>query len=879
MLPNESFGPASPAGERAELERLIASFEQGWRRGERPDIERFLPTTGPRGAVLVELAHADLEFRLRAGEPARVEEYLRRFPELGARESVVVGLIAAEFRWRRDREPGLDREEYARRFDREQAAALEDPEDGSGRPSGSGDAADAACPPPRVVGRYELLEIVGRGAVGVVYRARDVELGRIVAVKVPRPDRIASRAAADRMLREARIAAGLRHPNIVPIYDAGRDGETLYLVSAFVRGVTPARRSAGGRLNFREAARLVAEAAEALHYAHGLGVIHRDLKPSNLLVDADGRAHVLDFGLARSSSADGGETLTVDGQILGTPAYMAPELARGEARRVDARCDVYGLGVVLYELLTGERPFRGQGRMVLIQVLEDEPRPPRRLDDGVPRDLETICLKAMAKEPAWRYPTAQAMADDLGRFLRGEPVQARPLGAMGRLWRRCRRKPATAVMAASLILSVAVGLAGISWQWRRAEAQALANERQRARAWAAFNRAHAAVLAFTRLGQDRALRSPEGEQARGELLRTALDYYRDVVRACRDDPSLLAEMATACQEVAEVQRIAEAPPEDSLRAAGQAVEVWESLARDHPDRLEFRSHLAEAHRRRAVLLLLIHRPDEALHAYAQAGALCRALIHDDPSEPAYRADLARVEVDLGVLHKKSGRREEALAAFRRARALYEGMDREAAVSPEHREALASCLYYIAEILRPAVPTKEVADALARCRELMDGLLRERPTHFDFLVIQAKAVFQTGGLLRDQGRASEALDAYRSAESRFAQLVATIPNAPNFRRDRGASRHSQGSLLAELGRIDEAIAAYRSAIADREELRRLQPDAPDVRRDLAGSWRNLGEVLEIQGRREEAVAAFQAADELSPRPVQHASVVSKDSRDS
>ena len=170
----------------------------------------------------------------------------------------------------------------------------------------------------------------------------------------------------------------------------------------------------------------------------------------------------------------------------GHPRLHGARAGAGEASRADARCDVYSLGVVLYELLTGERPFRGQVRMVLAQVLDDEPRPPRRLDDGIPRDLETICLKAMAREPSWRYPTAGAMGEDLRRFVCGEPVTARPLGPAGRLWRRCRRRPAASATAAALALAVVLGLAGTTWQWRRAEAHALEVERQRARVKRAF---------------------------------------------------------------------------------------------------------------------------------------------------------------------------------------------------------------------------------------------------------------------------------------------------------------------------------------------------------------------------------------------------------
>jgi serine/threonine protein kinase/WD40 repeat protein len=328
----------------------------------------------------------------------------------------------------------------------------------------------------RRLGDYELLEEIARGGMGIVFRARQAGLGRFVAVKLLRDGLLANSDDEQRFQAEAAAAGRLRHPNIVALHSVGQEQGQRYLAMDYIAGLNLAQLARDGPLEPRRAAEITAQIADAIQHAHSQGILHRDLKPSNILMDAEGRPYVTDFGLSRSM--DTSSSLTLTGQLLGTPAYMSPEQATTSAV-VGPPSDVYSLGALLFHLLTGRPPFISNSVPELLrQVVKVEPLSPQLLNTSVPSQLATVCLKCLAKRAADRYQSARELEQDLRRFLRGEPVLARPASRGERLWRWCRREPSLAAAIAIALLVLVVGASVASWQWRRAEKEALTAKEQ-----------------------------------------------------------------------------------------------------------------------------------------------------------------------------------------------------------------------------------------------------------------------------------------------------------------------------------------------------------------------------------------------------------------
>jgi serine/threonine protein kinase len=313
------------------------------------------------------------------------------------------------------------------------------------------------------IAHFTLIRLLGVGGFGAVWLAQDNDLERQVALKLP----VARNDDTKSSLHEARTTATLHHPNIVAVYEVGRDDDQVFIATEYIEGMTLSDALSAGKPKIDRTVEVVSTIANALQHAHDNGIIHRDVKPANILIDKDGKPCIADFGLAKRISAD--QSISSDGQILGTARYMSPEQAAGKTSETDHRSDIYAVGVILFQMLTASLPFRGNVRAVLHQKMFDEVPSPRTLEPTLPKDLETICLKCMEREPAKRYQSASEVAAELQRFAAGEPIHARAISSPERLWRWCRRRPVVAGLLVGLFLSLTIGLCGVSAFWLRAE--------------------------------------------------------------------------------------------------------------------------------------------------------------------------------------------------------------------------------------------------------------------------------------------------------------------------------------------------------------------------------------------------------------------------
>src|SRR5262245_7155252 len=524
-------------------------------------------------------------------------------------------------------------------------------------------AAVGALGPAKAIPGFELLEELGRGGMGVVYLARQLDLNRLVAIKMIRAGAHADSEDLARFFIEAEVIARLRHPHIVQIYQVGEHDGHPYCALEFVDGGSLHEKLNGTPMPASQAAELMEVVARAMQAAHDRGIIHRDLKPANILMTKDGSPKITDFGLAKQLDAKEGSAQTRTGTIMGTPSYMAPEQAQGKTRDLGPAVDIYALGAMLYDILTGRPPFKGETALDTLQlVTSTDPVPPTRLQPRVPRDLETVCLKCLEKEPRNRYATARDLAEDLRRFRTHEPIRARPVSVLERARKWARRKPAVAalvLLSALMVLGlVLVGVVIAALQKHRADQEAAyaalegqrADEQQRLREEAQaqsrraernFQKARAAVdQMLTRVGKERLAHEPRMEKIRRDLLTRALEFYQNFLKEKSDDPGLRQDTGRAYQRVGDIQEMLGAYAA-AEKAYQEAIKLFAELGEQFPDQPEHRQDLAASYDGLAIVLQASGNRDEAAdEAFQHALKIQEELATTFPKRHQYKRDLA-----------------------------------------------------------------------------------------------------------------------------------------------------------------------------------------------------------------------------------------------
>jgi eukaryotic-like serine/threonine-protein kinase len=721
------------------------------------------------------------------------------------------------------------------------------------------------------VAGYQILGELGRGGMGVVYKARQPGANRIVALKMVLNSGHAGQEALIRFRIEAEAIALLQHPNIVQLYEAGEADGCPFFSLEFVEGDSLSKKIEDVPQPARESAHMVQRLAEAMYVAHQRGIIHRDLKPANVLLTLDGVPKITDFGLAkRFEDQSQGQTRT--GAIMGTPSYMAPEQAEGRTKETGPAADIYSLGAILYDMLTGRPPFRGSTLLETLQQVKTlAPVAPKRLQPSLPYDLQTICLKSLEKEPTKRYATAGALAEDLRRFLAGEPILARPTPWYERSWKWVKRRPAAASLIAVLVLgSISLLTLGGLWldserrsaeavavvESKRAADQAAAREKEEILRKAAernFKRAKAAVdEMLSEVGQDRLRSIPQMEPIRRDLLKKAKTFYDEFMTEQSADPAIRLEAALAQQRVADIlEKLGDTA--FALKAYDSALNLFQRLDQEFPDQKEIKKGYANVANNYGNLFKELKRNRDAEQNYKLALQLRETLHAQEPANAEIALELAKSHNNWAQILSAQGNGKGAAEEFQKSRQILDSL----ALNPggsRFTTELARTLNNLG-ILQNLLGANAAAEAtLAQAGIILRDLVAKEPDDPGHRQDQAQNLFLQARLFRDTDVKKAEAD-YLEAVQLQDRLVKDFLYTPAYRQELANSFSDLAILLQTTGRQKEADDAYNQALDLQRKIVKDFSHLPDYRFSLGSSLNNRAIMLLGTNRSKEAEAAF------------------------
>jgi len=782
--------------------------------------DEALEQDGLFGNELLERLCDDQVRRWNAGQRVPAEAYLARHPSLQAQSESAFELIYGEYLLREQlgESPPLDEfrwrfPRFAGRFERqlELHSVLNSQDVPPHTIVEPAEGADAPTEPtPSAAGKvapgYEIIGELGRGGMGVVYKAWQVGLKRVVALKVIRADAYAHQGAAARFHAEAEAAARFQHPNIVQVFEVGEHEGMGYLVLEYVAGGGLDRKLSASLPDPPHSAGLIETLARAIHFAHQRGIVHRDLKPANVLLTEEGIPKITDFGLAKLLERDQG--LTQIGELLGTPSYMAPEQIRGMPRQITPATDVYALGAILYEMLTGRPPFKGTTPLsTLDQVSSHEPLAPGRIQRHTPRDLETICLKCLAKDPRRRYGTAWELADDLRRFLDRQPILARPTPLWERAWKWSRRRPGAAgvlfFVVAATLLSAVVGVYYNARLRAAARAARAAEQAAGASAKAADRQRNAALNSLKELVfnvQEKLGQTPATRSIRQGVLNSAIAGLEEIARSTAESTPDLSQ-AVAHQKLGDIFRVI-GRSGDARRHYDRSRDLAEALLAPAPDDLAVAEDLYQTYMGLGLLSITSRQYDDAKDQFRRVVDIAEAM-SANPAHDGGRQGLIEAYLQLGRAYSFALEYQTAETWFRKMQDLAAQWVALEPANNQAKDLLASSYRKLGDLQKFSRDYGAARQDYLRAISIGRQILTDEPGNSPFKEHLGVALDDLAGVARDQHQPGEARQLFREAQRLFSELVQADPQ--HFE-----SRSKQLHTQLNLARLEEHEAHFAQA---------------------------------------------------------------------